>query len=91
MGVEMQHMDQVMFKHHVEEGRERGIRPAQRASMKIGTSVAARAMRARDAGQATVFPHSLKLVASLQAWRLEAHLAKTEASSPCLLVSAPWR
>ena len=33
--------------------------------MKIGTSVAARAMRVRDAGQATVSPHSLKLEASI--------------------------
>ena len=33
--------------------------------MKIGTSVTARAMRARDAGQATVSPHSLKLEASM--------------------------
>ena len=33
--------------------------------MKIGTPVAARAMRARDAGQDTIFPHSLKLVVSM--------------------------
>ena len=65
LGVEMQHVDLVMFKHHIEEGGERGIRPAQRASMKIGTSVAARAMRARYAGQATVSPHSLKLEAGI--------------------------
>ena len=61
----MQHVDLVMLKHRIEEGREGGIKPAQRASMKIGTSVAARAMRARDAGQATVSPHSLKLEASM--------------------------
>ena len=42
-----------------------GIRPAQRASIQIGTSVAARAVRVRDAGQATVSPHSLKLEASI--------------------------
>ena len=65
LGVEMQHKDLVMFEYRVEEGEERGIRPAQRASMKIGTAVAARAMRAWDAGQATIFPHSLKLVASM--------------------------
>ena len=33
--------------------------------MKIGTSVVARAMRVRDAGQATISPHSLKLEASM--------------------------
>ena len=40
LGVEMGKVDLVMFKHRVEEGGERGIRSAQRASMKIGTSVA---------------------------------------------------
>ena len=33
--------------------------------MKIGTSVTPRAMRVRDAGQAVVAPHSLKLEASM--------------------------
>ena len=51
--VEMQHVDLIMLEHHVEEG---GIRLAQRASMKIGTSVAAGAVRVRD---------SLKLEASI--------------------------
>ena len=63
--VEMQHVDLIMLEHRVEEAEKGVIRPAQRASMKIGTSVAARAMRVRDAGQATISPHSLKLEASM--------------------------
>src|SRR3989337_1629410 len=41
-----------------------GTRPAHRASTKNWTSVAVLSMEARDAGQATIPPHSLKLVAS---------------------------
>ena len=63
--VEMQHLDLIMLKHSIEEGGEGRNQASQRASMKIGTSVAARAMRVRDAGQATVSSHSLKLVASM--------------------------
>ena len=57
-------MNLVMGKHDIEEGGERGIRPAHRASTKNWTSVAALSTEAQDAGQAAVLPHSLKLVAS---------------------------
>ena len=48
LGVKMQQEDLIVFQHCVEEGGERGTRPAQRASMKSGTLVAARSMRARE-------------------------------------------
>ena len=41
-----------------------GIKPAHRASRRMWTSVTVLSMEARDASQATVFPHSLKLEAS---------------------------
>ena len=40
-----------------------GTSPAHRASMKYRTSVAILSMEKRDAGQAVVLPHSLKMVA----------------------------
>ena len=57
-------MNLVIGKHGVEECGERGTRPAHMASMKNCTSVVVPLTEARDAGQATVPPHSLKLVAS---------------------------
>ena len=63
--VEMQHVDLIMLKPRVEEGGERRNQASPKGIDEIGTSVAARAMRVRDVGQATVFPLSLKLEASI--------------------------
>ena len=61
----MQHMDLVVFKHRVEEGGERRDQAGPKGINEDWDLDGSRSMRARDAGQATVFPHSLKLEASM--------------------------
>ena len=56
-------MDLVVGKHHIEESREGGTRPAHKALAKNRTSVTTLSKEAWDAGQAVVLPHSLKIVA----------------------------
>ena len=59
----MHHMDLVMGKHIVEEIGEGGTNPAHRASVKYRTSMGILSTEKREAGQAIVLPHSLKMVA----------------------------
>ena len=67
MGIKMQHVNLVMGKHCIEEGRERGIRLAHKVSTKNRTSVTVLSMEAWNTGQAIISPHSLKLEES--AWQ----------------------
>ena len=65
LGVEMQHVDLVMFKHRVEEGGERGNQAGPKGideDWDLGGCPVNASTRHRPA---TVFPHSLKLVASM--------------------------
>ena len=64
LGIKMHHMDLIMESTALKKAEKGGTRPAHRASMKIWTSVAVLSTEARDAGHATIPPHSLKLVAS---------------------------
>ena len=59
--VEMEHVDLIVLEHHFEEGGE----GRKQAGPEGGISVTAGAMLERDAGQAGVSPHSLKLEASM--------------------------
>ena len=59
----MHHVDPIMGERDIEEIREGVTRPAHKASVKHGTSVAILSMEKWDVVQAVVLPHSLKTVA----------------------------